>query len=62
MRPRTIRTALLEILAHWNGLLPRGQKYIEITIPRGTSYEMVTEDAIPNWVRTERGGGPALRP
>ncbi|MCY3940284.1 MAG: RES domain-containing protein [Gammaproteobacteria bacterium] len=42
-------TALLEVLAHWNGILPRGQQYIEITIPRGTSYEMVTEDAIPNW-------------
>ena len=42
-------TALLEALAHWNGILPSGQRYIEITIPSGTSYEMVTEDAIPNW-------------
>ncbi|MCY3605853.1 MAG: RES domain-containing protein [Gammaproteobacteria bacterium] len=52
-------TALLEILAHWNGLLPRGQKYIEITIPRGTSYEMVMEDAIPNWF--ERSAEAARR-
>ncbi len=42
-------TALLEALAHWNGILPRGQAFIEITIPRGTSYELVTEDAVPNW-------------
>ena len=42
-------TALLEALAHWNGILPKGQQYIEITIPRGTSCEMVTEDAIPTW-------------
>ena len=42
-------TALLEALAHWNGILPSGQRFIEITIPGGTSYETVTERVIPNW-------------
>lgn len=42
-------TALLEALAHWNGILPTGQRYIDITIPSGTRYEVVPEDAIPNW-------------
>ena len=52
-------TALLEALAHWNGILPSGQGYIEITIPRGTSYELVTEDVIPNWF--ERSAEAARR-
>ena len=52
-------TALLEALAHWNGILPSGQQYIEITIPRGTSYERVTEDAIPNW--SDRSADAARR-
>ncbi|MCY3816564.1 MAG: RES domain-containing protein [Gammaproteobacteria bacterium] len=52
-------TVLLEALAHWNGILPSGQRYIEITIPRGTSYERVTEDAIPNWF--ERSAEAARR-
>ena len=33
-------TALLEKLVHWNGVLPRNQHYIRVTIPNGTSYEM----------------------
>ena len=43
-------TALLEKLAHWNGHLPPNQHYIEITIPAGTSYEVVTKDTLPGWV------------
>ncbi len=43
-------TALLEKLAHWNGHLPPSQHYIEITIPAGTSYEVVTKDTLPGWV------------
>ena len=35
-------TALLEALAHWNGVLPVNQSFVEITIPRGTSYELVS--------------------
>lgn len=42
-------TALLEALAHWNGILPRGQRFVEISIPRGTSFEAVDGDAIPDW-------------
>lgn len=30
-------TAMLETLAHWNGVLPSNQHYIEVTIPIGTT-------------------------
>ena len=52
-------TALLEALAHWNGLLPGNQRFIEITIPAGTSYEIVTDDTVPHWF--EQGGEAARR-
>lgn len=42
-------TALLEKLAHWNGILPPNQHFIEITIPADTSYEVVTADILPDW-------------
>ena len=42
-------TALLEKLVHHNGRLPKGQHFIEITIPAGTSYEVVTKDSLPGW-------------
>lgn len=42
-------TAMLEKLVHWNGALPPNQHFIEITIPRGTSYEVATGDTVPNW-------------
>ena len=42
-------TAMLEKLVHWNGALPPNQYFIEVTIPRGTSYEVVTADTVPNW-------------
>ena len=42
-------TALLEKLVHWNGALPPNQHFVEITIPTGTSYELVTADIIPDW-------------
>ena len=35
-------TAMLEQLVHWNETLPPNQHFIEITIPEGTSYEVVT--------------------
>ena len=38
----TYSTAMLEMLAHWNGVPPPNQHFIEITIPKGTSYEVVT--------------------
>ncbi len=42
-------TAMLETLVHWNGALPPNQHFIEVTIPRGTSYEIVTADSVPSW-------------
>jgi RES domain-containing protein len=42
-------TALLEKLAHYNGILPPNQHFIEIDIPAGTSYEVVTKDSLPGW-------------
>jgi len=42
-------TAMLEKLAHGNGRLPPNQHYVAITIPRGTTYELVTKDHLPGW-------------
>jgi RES domain-containing protein len=46
-------TAMLEKLAHYNGLLPPNQHFIEIEIPLGTSYEKVTKDSLPDWSRPD---------
>lgn len=46
-------TAMLEKLAHYNGMLPPGQCFIEIDIPVGTSYEVVTKDSLPEWNRRD---------
>ncbi len=42
-------TALLEKLVHCNGVLPPNQHFVEITIPEGTSHEVVTRDKLPAW-------------
>jgi RES domain-containing protein len=42
-------TALLEKLVHGSGRLPPNQHYIEITIPRGLSYEVFSPAALPGW-------------
>lgn len=42
-------TAMLEKLVHFNGIIPANQHFITITIPAGTSYEVVNPDLIPNW-------------
>lgn len=42
-------TAMLEKLVHAQGLMPPNQHFIEITLPRGLSYEMVTTDGLPGW-------------
>jgi len=42
-------TAMLETLAHWNGMMPPNQHFIEIFLPAGLSYERVTKDRLPNW-------------
>lgn len=51
-------TAMLEKLVHWNGALPPNQHFIEITIPAGLSYEVVTSDILPDW---HKPGGEAAR-
>jgi RES domain-containing protein len=42
-------TAMLERLAHYNGIFPPNQHFIEIEIPAGASYEVVTKDTLPGW-------------
>jgi RES domain-containing protein len=42
-------TAMLEKLAQGNKHLPPNQHYVAITIPRKTSYEVVTRDHLPGW-------------
>lgn len=44
-------TALLEKLVHGSGRLPPHQHYVEITIPRGLSYEIFSPPALPGWDR-----------
>ena len=51
-------TTMLEKLVYWNGALPPNQHFIEVTIPRGTSYEVATPDIVPDWFRP---GGEAAR-
>ena len=46
-------TAMLEKLVHWNGALPPNQHFIEVTVPRGTSYEVATPDIVPDWFRPD---------
>lgn len=42
-------TAMLEKLAHGNGRMPPNQHWIEITIPPGVSYEMLSTARHPGW-------------
>ena len=42
-------TAMLEKLVHYQGEVPPNQHFIEITIPSGTSYEVVNGDLIEGW-------------
>ena len=41
--------AMLEKLAGGSGRMPPNQHYIEIKIPPGASYEVVTKDHLPGW-------------
>lgn len=41
-------TAMLELLVYL-GEMPRGQCYVEIEIPAGVSYEVVTKDSLAGW-------------
>jgi RES domain-containing protein len=45
---RSYSTALLEKLAHHNGVLPTRQHFIRIEIPAGLTYEVVTKDSLPS--------------
>ena len=51
---RHYSTALIEKLAHFNGVLPSNQHYIEIEIPAGVSYEVFTKDSVPEWLDIAR--------
>jgi RES domain-containing protein len=42
-------TAMLEKLVHGGGSLPPNQHFVEITIPNGIPYEMVTPAHLPGW-------------
>jgi len=42
-------TAMLEKLVHGSGRIPPNQHFVEITVPPGVSYEMVTKDTLPDW-------------
>ncbi|RVG20615.1 RES family NAD+ phosphorylase [Sinorhizobium meliloti] len=42
-------TAVLEKLVHGSGRLPPNQHYVEITIPRGLTYEVFSPPDIPGW-------------
>jgi RES domain-containing protein len=45
----TYAGALLEILVHAYGSVPRSQGYVEIEIPSGLSIEEITQDDLPWW-------------
>lgn len=45
----TYACALLEILVHGSGSVPRSQGYVEIEIPPGLSIEEVTADSLLHW-------------
>jgi RES domain-containing protein len=42
-------TALLEKLIHGSGRLPPNQHYVQITIPRGATYEVFSPPSLPGW-------------
>ena len=45
----TYAGALLEILVHASGSVPRSQGYVEIEIPAGVSIEEITQDDVAHW-------------
>ena len=47
-------TAMLEKLVYFNGVLPPNQHFIAITIPEGTSYEVVSKDSLPQWTDSSK--------
>ena len=45
----TYAGALLEILVHASGNVPRSQGYVEIEVPAGMSIEEITPHDLPHW-------------
>ena len=45
----TYAGALLEILVHASGSIPKGQGYVEIEIPAGLPIEEIAADDVPHW-------------
>src|SRR5579875_3539166 len=45
----TYAGALLEILVHASGAVPKTQSYIAIDIPPGLNAEVVTQQDVPRW-------------
>ena len=45
----TNTVAVREKLAQGNGVFPDNQHFVEIEIPRGGSYEVVTTESVPGW-------------
>ncbi len=52
-------TALIEKLVHANGILPPNQHFIEITVPNGTTYEVLDEAALPDWAEATAAASKA---
>ena len=52
-------TALLETVAR-TGEMPRNQHYVEIDIPAGVTYEVVTKDSLPGWCDVDRATARAF--
>jgi RES domain-containing protein len=53
-------TAMLEKLVHGSGSLPANQHFIELTIPNGVSYEVVTPATLPGWDAPDAGVSKAF--
>ena len=45
----TYAGAMLEILVHASGSVPRSQGYVQIEIPAGMPVEEITPDDLPHW-------------
>lgn len=57
---RYYSTAMLEKLVHLSGEMPSNQHFIQITIPHGTSYIVVTKDILPGWADPSRNQARAF--
>ena len=51
-------TAMLEMLARWNGPPPANQHFVRIEIPQGTTVEVIEPEDLPDW---HLAGSPTAR-